>query len=136
MVFVNVIARGAAVATTADVFEGAIVKAIFIEMWIISNGLQTQFDLALYKAPAGAIAMTSTNLLNAGAYNNKKNILYFTQGLVGEEKTTNPMNVLKGWIKIPKGKQRFGLGDRLILSFTPTGVSTLSCGFGTFKDYS
>ncbi len=128
-----------AVGTAADVKEGAIVKAIYVEMWLQGSGATdtpTQFDFAIYKAPAGIAAFTATELLNIGGIANKKNILFFSQGVIGAGIDGNQsIPVHRGWLLIPKGKQRFGLGDRMFLSMTTTGTSCQNCGFATFKEY-
>ncbi len=120
-----------------DVKEGSLVKAIFVEMWILSGGntgTSSQFTLAIEKRPGNTPAMTAAQLVNLGAYNNKKNVLYMTQGVISG-KDTNSIVVIRNWLKIPKGKQRFGLDDRIVVNFTPTGSTTQICGFVTFKEY-
>jgi len=43
---------------------------------------------------------------------------------------------MRGWYKIPKTKQRFGLGDRLVLQIASQGTDALDfCGFATYKEY-
>ncbi len=128
-----------AVTNASSVEEGSIVKAIWVEMWIIGVGAtdnQSTFLMALEKVPAGATKMTHTQSLNLGAYLNKKNILYSTQGLVGSNVDgggSTPM--IRGWFKIPKGKQRFGLGDDLVLNVAATGNAINICGIFTYKEY-
>ncbi len=144
------VASGAAVTTTlvdavvapaqtaaTNVVEGAVVKAVYCEFWVKSNasaGTDTQFDLYIYKTPAGATAMTFAETVNAGAFLNKKNILYSTQGVIGDL-TTQAIPLIREWIKIPKGKQRFGLGDKFHVTFSTTGDAAQFCGFVTFKEY-
>ncbi len=122
---------------TFDVKEGSIVKAIFIENWIKSNasaGTDTKFQLALEKVPAGQTALNFTQMSNLQSYDNKKNILFFSQGVVGDL-TTQAIPVVRTWFKIPKGKQRFGLGDRLVLSVASNAAEINNCGFSTYKEY-
>ncbi len=131
----SVVAPGAA--NDFSVTEGAIIKAVFIESWIKSSataGEDTQFDYYIYKDPGGANPMDYADTLNAGAYNNKKNILFSSQGVLGDL-TTQAIPVHRGWLKIPKGKQRFGLGDRLTVIVSFTGFAGQICGLATFKEY-
>ncbi len=126
-----------AATNTRDVREGAIVKAIFVEIWIKSNasaGTDTKFQFALEKVPTGAAAVTFTQLNNLQAYDNKKNILFYSQGVIGDL-TTNSIPIVRNWFKIPKGKQRQGLGDRLVITTSSTGAIVQHCGFSTYKEY-
>ncbi len=126
-----------AVSATSDVIEGAIVKAIFIEFWVRSvaaAGEETKFQLAVEKAPSGHAGLTFTELNNMQAYDNKKNVLFYSQGVIGDL-TTQAIPVVRQWFKVPKGKQRFGLGDRLMMSISSTGATMNSCGFSTYKEY-
>ncbi len=126
-----------AAANTFDVQEGSLVKAIFIEQWVKSNAAateETKFQFALEKVPTGTAGLTFTQLNNLMAYDNKKNILFYSQGVVGDG-TTQSIPVVRQWFKIPKGKQRFGLGDRLIMSVATTGAGINTCGFATYKEY-
>ncbi len=136
----DLIAQSVVAPATANSFsveEGSIIKAIFVEMWVLSNavtGANTQFNMCIEKVPAGATNMTIGQILNLGAYPNKKNILYNTQGVISGE-DTNSVNIFRQWIKIPKGKQRMGLSDELVLNLSATGISLVMCGFYTYKEY-
>ncbi len=126
-----------ATAATSDVKEGSIVKAVFIESWVKSNasaGTDTKFQLQLEKVPAGQIGVSFTQMNNMQAYDNKKNTLFYSQGVIGDL-TTQAIPVVRQWFKIPKGKQRFGLGDRLILNISATAAEINNCGFSTYKEY-
>ncbi len=122
-------------AAVDDVIEGAIVKAVFVEMWILDSGNDGSFVLTLEKLPAGKAKMSFTQSNALGTYVNKKNILYTTQGLSPNDGIGNPVPVIRDWFKIPKGKQRFGLGDELVLNITNNGTGNLDfCGFFTYKE--
>ncbi len=128
-----------ATASAASVREGAVVKAVYIERWLWgsgSTGVDCQFALIVYKAPVGTDVITAAELLNLGAWENKKNILYSTQGVLGSGiDGSQAVPVIRGWVLIPKGKQRFGLGDRLVVSMEPVGSAMQICGISTFKEY-
>ncbi len=126
-----------ATSATSDVKEGSIVKAAFIELWVKSNasaGTDTKFQFQLEKVPAGQVGISFTQMNNLSAYDNKKNTLFYSQGVLGDL-TTQAIPVVRQWFKIPKGKQRFGLGDRLIMNITATGAEINTCGFSTYKEY-
>ncbi len=127
-------------ATSADVTEGSIVKAVHLEYWLNSDGATgttVQFVLIVEKVPANQSSATAVNLLNLGAYENKKNILYTTQGNLGASVDgQSSVPILRAWVLIPKGKQRFGLSDRLVVSMEPVGsVGAAFCGLATYKEY-
>ncbi len=118
-----------------EVVEGANIKAVFVEMWILDSSNDGSFILSLEKRPSGGNAMTFTQSNALGTYANKKNILYTTQGLSPNNGVGNPIPIIRQWFKIPKGKQRFGLGDRLVLNITNNGLNNLEfCGFFTYKE--
>ncbi len=115
--------------------EGSIVKAVYIEMWITSDDAgQGSFQMVLEKIPAGATPPTFSIANSLTAYANKKNVLYVTRGL-SSITTGTPIPVIRGWYKIPKGKQRFGLDDRLILSISAIANGMTFCGFFLYKSY-
>ncbi len=127
-----------ATAATFEVIQGAVIKAVFIELWLFGNenaGTTTQFVATVEKLIGGAAAMTNAQALNLGSYPNKKNILYTTQGVVGSFKDgQSSVPVIRGWIKIPKGKQRFGLADQLRLNVAAVGALR-NCGIFIYKEY-
>ncbi len=120
-----------------QVEEGSIIKAVYVEYWLIqATSTPGSFTAGLYKNPAGGSAMLSADAAALGDYANKKNILYVTQGLAPAN-TTFQLNLVRQWFKIPKGKQRFGLGDKLqffIRNNNGTDDQTY-CGFATYKEY-
>ncbi len=119
-----------------EVEEGAVVKAVYFELWLQNEGNDASTVVIVVKSPIGNVGPTFANMNSLGTFNNKKNILFTHQGLTPNDAIQGPMNVLRGWIKIPKSKQRFGLGDRLHLVISNSGASTLQyCGFATYKEY-
>ncbi len=120
-----------------EVQEGSTIKAVYFEFWMIGTTSQQFFTAVIYKRPGGVNAITNAEMALLQDYQNKKNILYTTQGLASNDGIAGPYPLYKGWIKVPKGKQRFGLGDKLTLAIASRGDATLDyCGFVTFKEYS
>ncbi len=138
MVLVDAIASSTAV-NSFDVVQGSIVKAIWLEFWIINigaTGEDSQFNMSIYKLPGGSTDMTYAQSINLGAYENKKNVLYSTQAnLIAEVDGGMAFPTYKGWFKIPKGKQRMGLGDQIIAAISSTGQAARICGLATYKEY-
>ncbi len=118
-----------------EVEEGALVKAVFVELWLLDSANDGSFIVCLEKK-VGGIANMSFGQQNAlGTYKNKKNILYTTQGLTPNNGVGNPVPIIRQWFKIPKGKQRFGLGDELVLNICNNGGNDMFfCGFSTYKE--
>ncbi len=119
-----------------EVEEGAIVKAVFIELWLQNSSTLGESIVTLTKDPLNASGPTFTDMGNLFAYVNKKNILFTHQGLTSNDGVSGPVRVVGQWFKIPKGKQRFGLGDKLNLNISNVSSNNLNrCGFSTYKEY-
>jgi len=125
-----------ATATSASVREGAVVKAVYIERWLIGDSAAavSQFTLTVEKKRINEAVMTFSESQNLGAYHNKKNILYTTQGILGSVDGAPTVPVIRNYIAIPKGKQRFGLGDQLVVNIAAI-VVLRHCGIETYKEY-
>ncbi len=122
--------------TPREVEEGAIVKAIYIELWVENSANDGFQVVVLSKNQEGGSGPTFAEMQALDTWNNKKNILFTHQGLSTNDGVGNPMVVMRGWYKIPKTKQRMGLGDILTLSISNPGPNTLAyCGFATYKEY-
>ena len=121
-------------AGSVQVREGAIISAVYIEMWILAGSSQPgSFTISLEKRIGGQPAMTFLNSATLDSYPNKKNILYTTQGL-SPDANGNPVPIMRGWYKIPKGKQRFGLSDSLILNMSANVEDMSHCGVFIYKE--
>ncbi len=131
LVLVNAVA---APSTVPEVREGSIVSAIYIEMWVHSDDATSGSVITtLEKIGQGAASMAAGESASLNSYPNKKNIFHTQMGLIGSQ-TTYPMAVVKGWFKIPKGKRRFGLNDRLNLNIHGQSNGLVLCGFCTYKE--
>ncbi len=120
---------------TNSVEEGSSVKAVFVEMWLRSAATSaSSFNFAIIKRGGGQGAPSVAEMAALGDFDNKKNCLFFSQGLLNDV-DSSALSVIRTWIKIPKSKQRFGLGDRLSWHLTAIGQSINFCGFETYKEY-
>ncbi len=120
-----------------EVEEGSTVKAVYFEQWIrAGDTVGGSFIAVLAKVPSGAGVFTTTEMAALGTADNKKNILWTSQGLVNDQ-DADALGMMRGWYKIPKSKQRMGLGDRIVLNIFAQGAIDLHiCGFTTYKEYS
>ncbi len=125
----------ASVSAASEVIEGNVVKAVFVEMWVRAGDTSPGSTLVtLCKCPDGQ-TLTFADQIALDSYKNKKNILYHTQGLTNDQ-DADAIPFVRQWFKIPKGKQRFGLGDRLILGIAAQALDNIVCGFATYKSLS
>ncbi len=119
----------------ADVREGSVIKAVYVEMWLTSDDAAAGTTIVtLEKIQSGVAGMTAASSAALNAYANKKNVLYTCMGLLPPN-VQPPFNCVKGWIKIPKGKQRFGVGDRLALNVHGQSNGIAGCGIAIYKEY-
>ncbi len=128
------LAEGSARALVSDVEEGCVVKAIYLEFWISGVTADKTATWILAKYPNNIGTATFTETQNLSAWDNKSNILHTGQGLAPTG--GNQIAMFKNWVMIPKGKQRFALGDRLILQTSAVGTNVNICGFALYKERS
>ncbi len=121
-------------ATTTHVREGAKISTVYVELWASSDDAGSgTCVITLEKVPGGLGLMTTTEAAALDAYDNKKNVLHTFMGLTPSN-VQYPMAVLKGWFKIPKGKQRFGIEDQLRLNLFGQSNGISFCGFAIYKE--
>ncbi len=136
----NVLVQSIEGASTGPAFvnEGANVRACYVELWLSqdSAAIVGSYTVILYKDPGGTNAVNSAQMAALHDYPNKKNILFTAQGLLTPN-DGGQVPVLRGWYKIPKGKQRFGLADRLILAVRNNNLTAIdinTCGIALYKE--
>ncbi len=119
-----------------EIAEGSKIKACYFELWLQNEGNLGEFIMTISKNPENGNGPTFAQQAALFTYTNKKNVLYTTQGLTSNDGISGPVNVIRGWIKIPKSKQRFGLGDTLFMNISNVSANDLlRCGFATYKEY-
>ena len=124
--------HGASASNAKEVAVGTIVKAIYVEVWGHASSAQPgTVTILVERLPGGNTNPTDAELADLHTYANKKNILYVTQGVTGDS-NTNPTPWIRQWILIPKGKQRFGLGDRLQLTIRAISNDFEWCGLNIY----
>ncbi len=134
-----VVALEGAPTSPQHIAEGASVKACYIEFWVSQDSASVvgSYTLIVYKNPGGNALATTSSLAALHDYDNKKNILFTAQGLLTPN-DGGQVPVVRGWYKIPKGKQRFGLGDTMVLALRNNNVTAIDlnfCGVILFKEY-
>ncbi len=134
---IDVLAQAVDIPGTAntDVRVGAVIKAVYNEKWM--RGAETSpgsFVYIIYKLPNGLPFPTATNMANLNDWSNKNNILYTTQALTNDA-DADAIPLHKGWVKIPKGKQRMSLGDVIAVTFFAQVLDSVICGHSIYKEY-
>ncbi len=121
--------------SATEVEEGAIVKAVFVEMWLQNSANDGHSILIIEKVGQSNAGATFAEMGSLFTYINKKNILFTHEGLTSNDGIGNPLPVVRQWFKIPKGKQRFGLGDQLIMTISNPSSNNLNrCGMFIYKE--
>ncbi len=117
-----------------EVREGSVIKAVYIEMWIRAGDTAPGSTLVSFVKQTDSQSMTFADSVNLNGYTNKKNIFYHTQGLTNDQ-DADAISFVRGWFKVPKGKQRMGAGDKLSLMISAQAIDNIICGFMTYKEY-
>ncbi len=124
--------------TPAEVNVGSLIKAVYLEFWLLGESSQPcTATWIVEKLQAGVSAANQAELQALDSYANKRNILRMGQGVIGDS-NTNPIPIIREWIKIPKGKQRMALGDVLNIAVSCIGQADNGCeicGFALYKEY-
>jgi len=124
--------------TPTQTKEGAIVSACYVEFWVSQDSATVvgSYTVVLEKVPGVGGTITTGQMAALHDYDNKKNIFFTGQGLLTPN-DGGQVPVLRGWYKIPKSKQRFGLGDTLSVSLRNNNATALDlnfCGLAVFKE--
>ncbi len=130
-----IVAQQAVGTGAEEVRVGAVVKAIYIELWLRGQDTSAgSFVCVLCKCSASSLGPTAGEMANLMDYNEKNNILFTSQGLVNHS-MDSAIPVYRGWLKIPKGKQRFGLGESFRIVVLAQALDVNQCGLSVYKEY-
>ncbi len=121
--------------SVTEVRIGSSIKAVYIELWLTSDDATQSSTVAiLEKQPIAGDNITAAEIASLNSYSNKNNIFYITQGLLGQAiNTATPL--MRGWFKIPKGKQRMSISSKIQLSVLAQSDGVNLCGFALYKEY-
>jgi len=122
--------------TSTEVRSGATVKAVYVELWVIgqSDSASGNVLVSFYKKPGVGVKITQAEHIALHTYDNKKNVMYHTQGITNDG-VANATPFVRQWFKVPRGKQRMGLNDALQLAISTEAEAVNYCGFATYKEY-
>ncbi len=120
---------------STQVREGCTIKAIYVEFWVTGDDVVQGSGVAMIEiVKSGGASATAAEMASLDTYENKNNVLEIHQGLFNREDGV-AMPIFRGWITIPKGKQRFALGDRLVIGFLAQSDGVNLCGMEIYKEY-
>ncbi len=118
-----------------EVRVGSIIKAIYLELWLTSDdATQSSGIISLEKLPLASDPMAVGDAAALDSYHNKNNVFYVTQGLMGPA-IGNAVPFVRGWFKIPKGKQRMNETSRINLNISAVLDGLRICGVIIYKEY-
>ncbi len=120
--------------TPAECPVGAIIKAVYIEMWVRTGDTAPGTSLISFYKGKQNQNMNFAEQIALHDYTGKADVYYHTQGLINDQDST-ATPFMRGWFKVPKGKQRMALGDTLNLSIAAQALDNHVCGFMVFKVY-
>ncbi len=128
----------ATLAVSKDVERGCVIKAIWIEFWIsatavVAPAVTNGIDCYLWKNPGSNL--TSPTPGTEGTSNEKRFIFRVWKGLIGTRTEGFEPYTFKGWIKIPKGKQRMAANDLWQIVLLSSGVNAIFCHKFVYKWY-
>ncbi len=134
----------AVLANAADINTGSKVSSIFFVIYVYSEGGELASEIPLVdfyflKNPGNAWgAFNATNLPTpggTGSHINKRHILHEEKGLAGggNVSLTGVPMVFKGVVRIPRGRQRFGIADTFIVAIRTNFISKV-CMKAIYKE--
>ncbi len=125
-------------ATSNQVVVGSVVKAIWFEYWLLGESAQPcTATWTIEKVAKSDDPMTQSEGQDLMDYGNKSKIVKMGQGVIGDS-NSNPIPVIREWVKVPKGMQRMALGDRWFINVSCIGEADNGlelCGFALYKEY-
>ncbi len=124
-------------ANTTEVVTGSKVHGIYLRVNIAGNesdpGALPSVYMAVWKNPGGNLA--SIDPRNVGANDNKRFVIHQEMTMIQNAIGGNPRDLFNGVIVIPKGMQRFGPNDKLILGVVSTAVNIAVCVQAHYKEF-
>ncbi len=127
----------ATLAVVDDVQRGCIIKAVWVELYArasadIDVAVTTAFEAYIIKNPGANLTVPTPG--TQGSSNEKKFIIKTWKGLIEAQAGGLHMPYIwKGWVRIPKGYQRFGANDKLSFVSLPTGTNIVQCTLFIYK---
>ncbi len=134
-----VIAKDAPVTSAEEeVALGSTVHGIYLKAVVASNqvteaGAIPNVYMIVMKNPGNNLSTPSPNAV--GAADTKKYVIHQEMVMLENQVSGNPTTIFSGVIKIPKGYKRFGVNDRLTITFLSPAVDISLCIQAIYKEF-
>ncbi len=122
---------------------GSVINSIYarVELLATNNSFSSvpRVYMSIMKNPGNNLAVPYP--ANVGASDNKRFVIHQEMTMVGGNGSTTPFprTMFAGVVKIPKGYRRFGVNDRLLMSFSldvgDTGGISNACVQCIYKEF-
>ncbi len=115
-----------------DVPTGAVVKGVYISFnvgAVAGSAGSTSFDWYIWKNPSGTFTPPTPGV--TGGDNKRRHILHEEKGIVNPQGAS--FMLFKGYIAIPKGRQRMGEQDILQIVYRSTLTNVSVCIKSIYK---
>ncbi len=122
-------------ANRTEVATGSKVHGIYlkVEAYATTAGALSNFYIIIMKNPGGNLVLPAANIV--GANDNKKYVIHQEMVMLEKAVNGNPRTVFNGVVMIPRGYQRNGPNDTLVLRMFSPGVDTDSCVQCHYKEF-
>ncbi len=127
MTVVNDYAGGA-----IEVPVGAVVRGVYLFFQIQPQTLKVAIEAYVAKVPPG---LTLPVPGATGGDSGRRFILHEEKGIPGPSNNGSPPSTFRGYVKLPRGRQRVGESDRLVLRVSSAGAYDM-CAKAIYKWYS
>ncbi len=119
----------------AGVEVASTVRAIYlkVEVYATSAAALSNVYMTVMKNPSNALTAPAPNAV--GVSDVKKQIIHQEMVMIQQVAEGNPRTLFKGVIRIPRGYQRMGQDDTLLLSLLSPGVAIFFCVQCIYKEF-
>ncbi len=120
---------------TASVEVASTIRAIYlkVEAYATTAVALSNIYMTVMKNPSNALTAPAPNAV--GASDVKKQIIHQEMVMMQQVAEGNPRTLFKGVIRIPRGYQRMGQDDTLLLSLLSPGVAAFFCIQCIYKEF-
>ncbi len=122
-------------ANTAQVLTGSRVSSIFLTVEVVAttSAALSNVYMIIFKNPGGNLSTPAANTV--GANDDKRYVIHQEMIMMQQQTNSNPRTLFKGVIRIPRGYQRAGPNDVLLVALLAPGVNINFCIQGHYKEF-
>ncbi len=122
-------------ANTAQVATGSKVSAIYLRVEVVAttSAALPNCYMIVFKNPGGNLSTPAANTV--GSNDNKRYVIHQEMLMLQRQDGSNPRTLFNGVIRIPRGYQRAGPNDVLLVALLAPGVAIEFCIQGHYKEF-